>query len=83
MTLEVDQLYQRSRSNFWLSNILFNSHPKFPSGWDLSGSIKICCSLTRFLFGVGSVGIDQDLLLADQISLRGGIRWNRSRSIAR
>ncbi len=31
------------------------SHPKFSSGWDPSQSIKICLSLTRFLFGVGSV----------------------------
>ncbi len=49
------------------------SHPEGNFGWDPSGSIKICCSLTILLFGVGSVGIDQDLLLPDPISLRGGI----------
>ncbi len=37
----------------------------------LRGGIR--CSLTRFLFGVGSEGIDQDLSLLDPISLRGGI----------
>ncbi len=58
-----------------MCNILFISHPKFSSGWDPSGSIKIFCSLTRFFFGVGSVGINQDLSLCDQISLRGGISY--------
>ncbi len=59
-----------SRSPSFFSSILF-SHPKFPSGWDPSRSIRISqplCSLTlnflrggiqgsltRFLFGVGSV----------------------------
>ncbi len=75
MTSEVDQLYQRSRSTFFMCNILFISHPKFSSGWDPSGSIKIFCSLTRFFFRVGSVRIDQDLSLCDQISLRGGISY--------
>ena len=35
MTIEVDQLYQRSRSTFLA--VLFNSHPKFPSGWESFG----------------------------------------------
>ncbi len=45
-------------------------------------SIKICCSLTRFPFGVGFNGIDQDLLLPDQISLWSRIQRDRSRSVA-
>ena len=74
MTSEVDQL-PKVKVNFFGCpiSILFISHPKFPSRWDPSGSIKTCRSLTRFLFGVGSVGIDQDLSLPDPISLRGGI----------
>ncbi len=58
-----------------MCNILFLSHPKFSLGWDQLGSIKICCSLTTFLFGVGSDGINQDLLLTDQIFLHGGISY--------
>ena len=78
MTSEVDLLYQRSRSTFldFQYAILFISHPKFPSGWDPLVSIEICRSLTRFLCGVGSVWIDQDMSLPDQISLRGGISFH-------
>ena len=36
----------------------------------------------KIFFGVGSVGINQNLLLPDHISLRGGIRRDQSRSVA-
>ncbi len=67
--LSMSNFFGRGQLQFFPS-ILF-SHPKFPSGWDPSRSTKICqpsCSptqnflrggiqgsLTRFLFGVGSV----------------------------
>ncbi len=38
-----------------VSIIQLSSQLKFSSGWDPSRFIKICRSLTRFLFGVGSV----------------------------
>ncbi len=38
-----------------VSVIQLSSQLKFSSGWDPLSIIKICCSLTRFLFGVGSV----------------------------
>ena len=73
MTSEVDQKGQGQV--FLMCHILFISDSKFPLGWDPSRLIKICRSLTRFLFGVGSDGINQDLSLSDQISLRGGISY--------
>ncbi len=67
MTLKVDL---RSRSTFSPLTLPYSfiSHPKKIQG-------GILCSLTRFLFRVGSGGINQDLsvLVINQIFLRGGI----------
>ncbi len=45
-----------------------SSQLKVSSGWDLSRLIKICCSLTRFLFGVGSVTPQTDFSLGWDLS---------------
>ncbi len=47
-------------ADHWFETLLvpviqLSSQLKFSSGWDPLRLIKICCSLTRFLFGVGSV----------------------------
>ena len=57
MTSEVDLQYQRSRSTFFECPISYPLYfpPKISLGWDPLGSIKICCSLTRFLFRVRSL----------------------------
>ncbi len=41
-------------NNFLVSVIHLSSQQKFSWGWDVSRLIKVCRSLTRFLFGVGS-----------------------------
>ncbi len=52
-------------NNFLVSVIHLSSQLKFSLGWDVSRLIKVCRSLTRFLFGVGSS-------LLKQINLWGG-----------
>ena len=52
-------------NNFLVSVIHLSSQLKFSWGWDVSRLIKVCRSLTRFLFGVGSS-------LLKQINLWGG-----------
>ncbi len=51
-----------------VSVIQLSSQLKFSSGWDPSRLIKICHSLTRFLFGVGSVTSQTDFSLGWDLS---------------
>ena len=84
----------KAKVNFFLVEVNFTfffsilfSHPKFPSGWDpglfdqisLRGGIQ--GSLTRFLFGVGSVASIASY--SNQISLRSGIRCFQTKILFR